>query len=261
MTGEVKARARKLAVDRDAGVGQREQRHDHVARPRVVELLQPLVRRERRRSARLAPSGRAPASAARGTAGTGRSPAPGRRGRRGRRRSAAPSPGRRRPGRRRTRDSATQAATAEQRRRPARTAPRAPGRSRTHAEDRRPRRAAAGRRCGRCRRRDDQQRDEVVDDGDGQQEGPQPVREARPDERRACRARTPCRWTSPRPSRAPSGLPGVDGEVDRDRHEHAADARPAAAAPAAAARAARPCRTRGAPPARRRGRRTSSARC
>jgi len=32
-----------VAVDRDPGVGQREQRHDDVARRRVVELLQPLV--------------------------------------------------------------------------------------------------------------------------------------------------------------------------------------------------------------------------
>ena len=35
------------AVDRDAGVREREQRHDQVARPRVVEQLQPLVRRDR----------------------------------------------------------------------------------------------------------------------------------------------------------------------------------------------------------------------
>ena len=35
------------AVDRDARVRKREERHDHVARPRVVEVLQPLVRRDR----------------------------------------------------------------------------------------------------------------------------------------------------------------------------------------------------------------------
>ena len=35
------------AVDRNAGVRQREERHDHVARPRVEEVLQPLVGRDR----------------------------------------------------------------------------------------------------------------------------------------------------------------------------------------------------------------------
>ena len=35
-----------VAVDRDADVGEREERHDHVARPRVVELQQAGVRRD-----------------------------------------------------------------------------------------------------------------------------------------------------------------------------------------------------------------------
>ena len=35
------------AVDRDPGVGQCEQRHDHVARPRMKELLEALIRRDR----------------------------------------------------------------------------------------------------------------------------------------------------------------------------------------------------------------------
>ena len=48
MIGEVKASREEAAVDRDPRVREREQRHDHVARPRVEELLQPLVRRDRR---------------------------------------------------------------------------------------------------------------------------------------------------------------------------------------------------------------------
>ena len=37
-----------VAVEHDAGVREGEERHDHVARPGVVELLQALVRRDRR---------------------------------------------------------------------------------------------------------------------------------------------------------------------------------------------------------------------
>ncbi len=40
-------RERKPPSDRDARVREREQRHDHVARPRMEALLQPLVRRDR----------------------------------------------------------------------------------------------------------------------------------------------------------------------------------------------------------------------
>ena len=35
---------KEVTADRDAGVGQREQWHDDVARPRVIDLLQPFVR-------------------------------------------------------------------------------------------------------------------------------------------------------------------------------------------------------------------------
>ena len=48
MIGEVNARERRPPLTRDARVREREQRHDHVARPRVEELLQPLVGRDRR---------------------------------------------------------------------------------------------------------------------------------------------------------------------------------------------------------------------
>ena len=46
--GEVYAERRKLGVELDAGVGQREERHDQIARPRVEERLQPFVGRQRR---------------------------------------------------------------------------------------------------------------------------------------------------------------------------------------------------------------------
>ena len=72
--------SQEVAVQPDARVGQREQRDDHVARPRVVEGLQPLVGRQRRAAARRSPAGRTPASAPRGTDAPGRSPPPGRRG-------------------------------------------------------------------------------------------------------------------------------------------------------------------------------------
>ena len=64
--------ARGSAVDRDSRIGERKQRHDHVARPWVVELLQPLVggvaAASWMRAARASS-----AWAARGTPGTARS--------------------------------------------------------------------------------------------------------------------------------------------------------------------------------------------
>ena len=45
MIGDV---GQEAAVDRDSGVRQGEQRHDHVARPWVQDLLKPLVQRRRR---------------------------------------------------------------------------------------------------------------------------------------------------------------------------------------------------------------------
>ncbi len=50
-----------VAVDRDAGVREREQRDDHVARPRVEQLLEPLVERASPTGAPRPPSVRAPA--------------------------------------------------------------------------------------------------------------------------------------------------------------------------------------------------------
>jgi hypothetical protein len=44
--------AEERAADGDAGVREREERHDQVARPRVVELLEPLVARRRREELR-----------------------------------------------------------------------------------------------------------------------------------------------------------------------------------------------------------------
>ena len=69
---------RKRSVDRDPGVREREQRHDHVARPGMEELLEPLVRRDRRLEADRWRCARARGSAARGRAGRGRSRARGR---------------------------------------------------------------------------------------------------------------------------------------------------------------------------------------
>ena len=63
------------------------------------------------------------------------------------------------------------------------------------------------------------------------------------------------------PQPCAEGVAGVGGEVDGDWHHHAAEAGQHRAAPPAAARAARPCRTHGGLRARRRRRRTSSARC
>ena len=45
-------RRQHVAVELDAGVGEREERHDHPARPRVQAVLQPLVGRDRRGEAR-----------------------------------------------------------------------------------------------------------------------------------------------------------------------------------------------------------------
>ena len=68
--GERERVAQEAAVDRDARVRQREQRDDHVARPRVVQVLQPLVRRDRGREPEPGRPGQLRASAARGTAGS-----------------------------------------------------------------------------------------------------------------------------------------------------------------------------------------------
>ena len=51
--GEVTASLEELRGHVDAGVGEREQRHDHIARPRVELVLEPLVRRDRRQQALL----------------------------------------------------------------------------------------------------------------------------------------------------------------------------------------------------------------
>ncbi len=51
MIGEAKRAAQELRADRDTRVREREQRHDRVARPRVPEVLEPLVRRDRQHEA------------------------------------------------------------------------------------------------------------------------------------------------------------------------------------------------------------------
>ena len=66
--GEVAASRSPSRVDLDAGVGEREQRDDHVARPRVEEVLEPLVRRHGEGDARGWRIARTPESAPRGTA-------------------------------------------------------------------------------------------------------------------------------------------------------------------------------------------------
>ena len=54
--GEPTASAERVAAEVDAGVGEREQRHDDVAGPRVQQLLQALVGRDRRARRRASPS-------------------------------------------------------------------------------------------------------------------------------------------------------------------------------------------------------------
>ena len=75
VTGAAYARRQEVAVERDAGVGQGEQRHDHIARPRVVEA--PAAARSATASRSSPTRGRcgpARASAPRGTRGPVRSP-------------------------------------------------------------------------------------------------------------------------------------------------------------------------------------------
>jgi hypothetical protein len=70
---------------------------------------------------------------------------------------------------------------------------------------------------------DHHQRDEVVDDRDGEYEGTQPVGQARPDQGEHAEGKRRVR----RHRRAPSarrGAAGVRGEVDRDGYHHPAEA-------------------------------------
>ena len=105
MIGELSASFEQPARHVHAGVGEREQRHDHVAGPRVQAVLEALVGRDRRRSRPAAPSAPARAWAARETSAPARSRARGPRATAGRRSSRARSRAPRSPGRCPTRTS------------------------------------------------------------------------------------------------------------------------------------------------------------
>ena len=261
MIGEVNASRERLPVDRDSGIREREQRHDHVARPGMEELLQPLVRGDRELHARCAPSGQAPASAARGTA-RNRSVARSRSGRDagdGEREQAHREADHDRvdPGLR-ERDPGGHA---ERRVDDAACGRRADREPRSRGRRPRPRPAARARaRRSRVHGRDHDQRDDVVDDETVSMKARSRVREARADERQhAERERRVGRHR--RPPAVRRRPPGVDGEVDQRPGRPSRRAPAAAAGRTGAARAARPCRTPAAPRARPRRRRTSSARC
>ena len=190
-----------VAVDLDAGVRQREQRHDHVARPRVET------------AAAGARWGRSPTRARLGGARQLRGGLLAERRNRSVARSRSPraagdayvsSPSASPTTIGSTPDSniATQVGDAEQRRRAGRS-----GRRRQRSDQDRARTPPVRRAAARAStwsavdERDHGQRDDVVDDGDGEHERAQAVGEARPDQRQHARARTRCRSTSPRPSR------------------------------------------------------------
>ena len=177
-----------------------------VARPRVVELLQPLVRRDRRlaapaRAERASSGGRLLAEVAEQLA----RPLELARGRRGRPRRAGPiaSPSDDRvDARLEERDPG--AAAEHEVDEPARGRRAAPTTS-ISREEPRPRSAGGidddGLAVGD---RDDEQRDDVVDDDDRQHERRAAGRGTAARPARASRARTRCRSTSRRPSPAPS---------------------------------------------------------
>ena len=210
MTGDVKRAREEAAVDRDPRVREREQRHDHVARPRVVELLQPLVRRDRG----LEPDLRAE----RASSGVGCS-------RNSRKRSVARSRSTRAAGyayvsRPITRPTMTGSMpdlkTATHIAAPSTAYDEPPTdaelpHARARRRGSRPRPRAARQRGSRCRRsRSRRSATTSSTTTDRQHERAQARRRSAARRARASRARTRCRSTSPRPSRAPTEWPALN---------------------------------------------------
>ena len=247
------------AVEMDAGVGEREQRHDHVARPRVQAVLEPFVGRDRGEHAEL----RRPGELRRRLLAErprqlGRALELGAGWRIGADREAR-SPGRRSSGATPDSNIATHRPSADQRggrralpdrqrsapRRTRRTAPRRPRarpsrdcRCRPSAMTTRATRSSTTARVSRKTRRRVATRRQQREDAEG--------------ERRVGRH-----------GHAPAvgaGAPAVEADEDRHGQRHPADRGHHRRRHAAAARAAPPCRTPAWPRARRRRRRTSSAR-
>ena len=184
MIGERRPR-RERAVDGDARVREREERHDDVARPGVKELLQPLVRRDRRAELRGA---RARASSAVGCSRNSRKRSVARSRLRARRRDRRTSS---RPMARPTTTGSTpDFSSADPGDGPEHEADEsgphaAARRSDEDGGEERPSRRAAARTSNvlRVDHRDDDERHDVVDDDDREHERAQPVGNAWADQR------------------------------------------------------------------------------
>ena len=199
-----------VAVDRDPRIGESEQRHDHVARPRVVELLQALVRRDRsgkpqpglacQLGCRLLPE--APEQVARALEIAARGGIRERQEPRDQSDDDRVDAGleQRDPHRRGEREI-QQAVVLEAEV----DAHGAHGEDHAEDSDRDQQRTPVDVRA--VDDRDHREREDVVDDRDGEQERAQPVRGSASRRARAARARTPCPSTSPCPSRAPRASP------------------------------------------------------
>ena len=220
MTDEVKELPEERAADRDAGVCEREERHDRVARPRVPEVLEPLVRRDRQHQAplggarqlrrRLLPERaeqvrRALEVEARRGIGVGQQAHREADDHRLDARLVDRHPHRRAD--RRVEDAATNLQRSQHEH---------------HHEEHRRDREVAERDVVRVGDADHEQGDEVVHDHHCEHEHAQPVRAGAPDEREdAQRERRVGRHR-----RAPAGRPrpaGVEREVDQDRHRQPAE--------------------------------------
>ena len=208
------------AADRDARVREREERHEDVARPRMPELLQAVVRRDRRLQAeprlarelrrRLLPEepeevGRPLEVAARGWVRVRQQP-------------------HRESGHDRI-DSGLEERDPERGPEhridePAMRAQRARDEDRDEAPDRDDEGADDER--VRVRRRDHEERDDVVDDDDREHERAESVREARADERQHAERERRVRGHHGPPA-VRGATAGVEGEVDQHGRGHPAD--------------------------------------